>query len=148
MVIHHEISWEITEISSESRWIQRPWRLKVVTTRWCLVGEISQAWPECRWNMIIRQGTTWNITPLRWLLFFGIPPRLGLASSWFPLLPQGDVRAALEVAQEIRRLTKDLGKPSKEAETQLGRTCESLTAFVLRARYATRPGPPQGQGPY
>lgn len=87
--------------------------------------------------MIIQQGTTLNITPLDGCCFSG-----------FPLLPQGDVRAALEVAQEIRRLTKDLEKPSKEAETQLGRTCESLTAFVLRARYATRPGPPQGQGPY
>lgn len=76
------------------------------------------------------------------------PPLDGCCFSGFPLLPQGDVRAALEVAQEIRRLTKDLGKPSKEAETQLGRTCESLTAFVLRARYATMPGPPQGQDPY
>ena len=33
---------------------------------------------------------------------------------------QGDARAALEVAQEIRRLAKDLGKSSKEVPLSLG----------------------------
>ena len=63
------------------------------------------------------EGTILNITPPGMVaLFFGIPRR----KSGPRCLAQGDVRAALEVAQEIRRLTKDLGKPSKEAETWRG----------------------------